>query len=100
MKAAPFFEAVAQKPSYLAVLPLASRARVLASHPYAFLAFLQETGLVHDEHPAPLISEVLHDVVSEIVAHEVRLPAGIVEEVLDPSRPRRWLGPSATSSCA
>jgi hypothetical protein len=56
--------------------------------PYAFLAFLQETGLVYDKDPALFVTEVLYDVLAQVLAHEIRVPAGVVEEVLDPSWPR------------
>src|SRR5215208_8344122 len=59
---------------------------VLAGHPYALLALLQETGLVHDEHPARLLREVLEHVFAQVVANLIGVPPGGVQQPLDPLR--------------
>ena len=44
--------------------------------------------LVHHEHTALCVSEVLHDVPSQVVADGIGVPVGVIEEVLHSSWPR------------
>jgi hypothetical protein len=62
---------------------------VLAGNTYALLALLQEAGLVGDEHPALFVAQMLHDILPEVVAHEVGVPLlGRVQQTLNPLRVR------------
>ena len=72
----------------MAVDRVAGGAGVLAGNAYALLALLEETGLVGDEHAALLIAEMLHDILPEVVAHEVGVPSRRVQEPLDALRVR------------
>jgi len=67
----------------MAVDGIACRAGVLARDAARLRAFLQEASLVDDQHAAHLVPEVLHDVVTQIVAHPVGVPGGRVQEALD-----------------
>src|SRR5215210_1060409 len=79
---------VAQKHPDLAVDCVACGARVLAANTYTLLALLQEAGLVGDEHPTLFVAQVLNDILPEVVAHEVGVPLGRVQEPLDALRVR------------
>src|SRR5829696_788246 len=77
---------VGQEHPNLAVDRVACGAGVLASDTHALVALLQEAGLVGDEHPTLFVAQVLHDILPEIVAHEVGVPLGRVQEPLDTLR--------------
>jgi hypothetical protein len=55
---------------------------------YALAALLQKAGLVGDEHPALFVAQMLHDILPEVVAHEVGVPLGRVQKTLNPLRVR------------
>src|SRR3712207_1247423 len=77
---------VGQEYSNLAIHRVASGAGVLAGNTYALLTLLQETGLVHEEHPALLVGEVLHYVLAQVVAYEVGIPLRRVQKALNAER--------------
>jgi len=64
------------------------RAGVLGRDAARFRPFLEEAGLVDDEHAARRVAEVLDDVGPQIVAHRVRVPDGGVEQALHALGPR------------
>ena len=74
---------VGQEHADLAIDRVARGAGVLAGNTYALLALLQEAGFVHDEDARPLVTEVLDDVLSKIVADLIGVPLGGVQEALD-----------------
>ena len=82
MKAVPSCDAYARKTptwqfSVVPAVPLYWRAT-----PQDFRPLLQKAGLVHDEHASGLISEMLDDVVPEVVADAVGVPGGGTQQAL------------------
>ncbi len=67
----------------MAVDGITGRAGVLARDAARLRALLQEARLIDDQHPARVVPEVLHDVVTQIVAHPVGVPGGSVQQALD-----------------
>ena len=57
----------------LAVLDLPGRAGVLPLHPGRAQALLEEPGLIHDQH-ALALTQMLHDVVPDVIAHAIDIP--------------------------
>jgi hypothetical protein len=72
---------VAEEDADLAVLDPPRRARVLPLHPGRLRAFLDEAGLVQDQHGIR-VAQVLHDVGVQVIADRVGVPACATEEVL------------------
>ncbi len=54
---------------------------VLALHAHRMHAFFEKTGLIDQQHGIAL-TQRLNDVISEVVAHRVGIPARSVEQVL------------------
>jgi len=79
---------IAEEHPYLAVLPLARRACVLACYSDRLLALLQKTALVYDQDAAVFIAEMLEDILAQVIADGIRIPVSVIEEVLDSSWPR------------
>jgi hypothetical protein len=71
----------------MAVDGIPGRSRVLARHSARLTALLQEAGLIDDQHAARLVSEILDDVVAQIVPHPVGVPGGGVQQALRTLRP-------------
>src|SRR3712207_1854520 len=46
------------------------------------LALLQETRLIHHQHPAVLLAQMFDDVFTQVVTHGVGIPASGVQEAL------------------
>ena len=73
-----FFGGIAEEYPNLAVLLLARGTRVLPCHSHRLLALLQETGLIDDKDAALFIAEMLHDILTEVVAHVIGIPVSVV----------------------
>src|SRR5215210_1141099 len=69
-------------PLPLAVDRLSCGSRVLAGHPDALFALLQEAGLVQDEDATLFLTEMLHYVAPQVVSDRLRVPPGAVQQSL------------------
>src|SRR5215217_2376794 len=74
---------VGQEHPQLAVVDLAGRARVRALHPDRGGPLLEEPGLVHHQH-RPWLAQVLHDIATQIIPDQVRVPVGGGQQPLHP----------------
>jgi hypothetical protein len=72
----PYLGGVAEKHPNLAILLLAGGASVLAGHPNRPLTLFQKSCLVNDEHATRLLSKMLYNIVSKILADGVHVPVG------------------------
>ncbi len=91
---------ISEEGSGLAVLDPASGAGVLPPHPGRAGAFLQEAGVVHDQHAAWL-AEVLDDSVANVGANAVDVPVRPAPDPADPlpHRPPRTTIHHTTTNC-
>ena len=87
MKAAPSLDAYARKTPTWQFTVAAGRAAVLPRDAAGLLPLLQEAGLIHDKHAGGGISEMVDDVVPEVIADALGVPGGGVQETLHPVRP-------------
>ncbi len=67
----------------MAVDGIASGAGVLACHAAGLRAFLQEAGLIDDQHATRRIAEMVDDVAAQIVPYSVGVPRRSVQQTLD-----------------
>lgn len=75
---------VGREDTDLAVVDLFGRAGVLPGHPGRRGALLDEPGVIDDQHAVR--AELLSDVLAQVVSNGIGVPAGTVEQVLQPSR--------------
>ena len=59
--------------------PASFATRILAGYPHGLFALFEETGLVHHQHPALLLAQMLDYVPAQVVADGVGVPAGRVQ---------------------
>lgn len=72
---------ISQKDPELAILYTTGCARVLPLGTYALVALLQETRSVDYQHRI-FIAQVLDNILSEVIPHQVGVPQRVVEQAL------------------
>jgi hypothetical protein len=72
---------IGQKHPDLAVLDPPGGAGVLPGHPGRLGALLQKPGLVDHQHRR-VVTQLLHDVLAQVITHGVGVPGGVIEQPL------------------